>query len=265
MSATERRANDAATLDDLDARLRLTMEPRHRLTVADSADRVVPGGPEHGTAGHAGAATLGQAILLLLRQAGPSSPDQIAQRLGASRTGALQQLRALESAQLVFRRTERHGVGRPRHLYDVAPHAQGLFPSNYDGLAASLLAAIGAIGGETLVDQVFAMRRQQTGQEVRRRLAERLPADAPLIDRVRELAVIQDEHGYLSGAEVDADGTIRLREHNCAIYQVAAGNLSACQAELELFREVLGADVVRETHIASGDRCCTYRIAARPD
>ena len=163
------------------------------------------------------------------------------------------------------RRTERHGVGRPRHLYDVAPHAQGLFPSNYDGLAASLLAAIGSIGGETLVDQVFAMRRQQTGQEVRRRMAERLPADAPLIDRVRELAVIQDEHGYLSGAEVAADGTIRLREHNCAIYQVAAGNPSACQAELELFREVLGADVVRETHIASGDRCCTYRIAARPD
>jgi predicted ArsR family transcriptional regulator len=27
-----------------------------------------------------------------------------------------------------------------------------------------------------------------------------------------------------------------------------------------MFREILGADVVRETHIASGDRCCTYRI-----
>ena len=40
-----------------------------------------------------------------------------------------------------------------------------------------------------------------------------------------------------------------------------AGIAGACQAELELFREVLGADVVREQHIASGDRCCTYRVA----
>ena len=29
---------------------------------------------------------------------------------------------------------ERHGVGRPRHLYDVTPDAQDLFPADYDGL-----------------------------------------------------------------------------------------------------------------------------------
>ncbi len=79
-----------------------------------------------------------------------------------------------------------------------------------------------------------------------------------------ELAVIQAEQGYLAEASVDADGTIRLHEHNCAIYHVARANPVACQAELDLFSEVLGAEVVRETHIASGDRCCTYRIAERP-
>jgi predicted ArsR family transcriptional regulator len=30
-----------------------------------------------------------------------------------------------------------------------------------------------------------------------------------------------------------------------------------------MFRDVLGASVVRETHIASGDRSCTYRIEER--
>ncbi len=35
---------------------------------------------------------------------------------------------------------------------------------------------------------------------------------------------------------------------------------AACRAELQLFEEVLEARVVRTTHIASGDRCCTYRI-----
>jgi predicted ArsR family transcriptional regulator len=194
---------------------------------------------------------------------GPSSPDQLATRLGASRTGVLQQLRALETARLVSRQTVRHGVGRPRHLYDVTPDAQDLFPANYDGLAAGLLAAIEAIGGDDLLEQVFAARRRQLGGRVRDDLADRLIHDAPLFDRVRELAVIQSSNGYLASAALGADGTIRLEEHNCAIYHVAAASPAACRAELELFREVLGADVVREQHIASGDRCCSYRISER--
>jgi predicted ArsR family transcriptional regulator len=210
-----------------------------------------------------GASSLRRDLLLRLRLDGQSSPDQLATRLGASRTGVLQQLRALEAAHLVSRQTVRHGVGRPRHLYDITPDAQDLFPANYDGLATGLLAAIEAVGGDDLVEQVFAARRRQLGARVQDDLADRLTDDAPLLDRVRELAVIQASNGYLANADVDADGTIWLHEHNCAIYRVAAGSPAACQAELDLFSEVLGADVVREQHIASGDRCCSYRITAR--
>jgi predicted ArsR family transcriptional regulator len=207
------------------------------------------------------ASGLRREILVQLRRDGPSSPEQIATTLGASRTGILQQLRSLEAAGLVDRRTVRHGVGRPRHLYDVTPAAQIAFPSNYDSLAAGLLAAVGTVGGDELVARVFAVRRQLIADQVRTRLEERLPAGATLEAKVRELAVIQDEQGYLSSATVDADGTIRLRQCNCAIFGIAAESSSPCDAELDLFRDVLGADVVRETHIASGDRSCTYRIA----
>jgi predicted ArsR family transcriptional regulator len=224
------------------------------------------GDPGDGPAAHPDghAPTLRRELVLALRTAGPSSPDQLAGLVGASRTGVLQQLRVLEGEGLVSRRTERHGVGRPRHLYDVTPHAQQLFPANYDGLATGLIAAIDAIGGRELVERVFETRRTQTAERIQRRLAESPGGDAPFFERVRELAMIQDEQGYLCAAELSADGTIRLREHNCAIYHVAAGDQAACAAELALFREVLGADVVRETHIAAGDRCCTYRINARP-
>lgn len=210
-----------------------------------------------------GASSLRRDLLLRLRMDGQSSPDQLATRLGASRTGVLQQLRALEAARLVRRQTVRHGVGRPRHLYDITPAAQDLFPANYDGLAAGLLAAIEAIGGNDLLEQVFTARRRQLGARVRDDLADRLAAGAPLLDRVRELAVIQTANGYLADAKVGPDGTILLEEHNCAIYHVAAASPAACRAELELFSEVLGADVVREQHIASGDRCCSYRIQER--
>jgi predicted ArsR family transcriptional regulator len=200
-------------------------------------------------------------ILVRLRREGPATPDQLAASIGASRTGVLQQLRALEATHFVKRETVRHGVGRPRHLYDVTPDAQELFPSNYGGLAAGLLSAIGALGGDALIEQVFQARRRQIGERVRRRVDELVGPDAPLVARVQALAVVQDEQGYLVSTRIQPDGTIQLREHNCAILDVARGEHAACEAELAVFRDVLGVDIVRESHIVSGDRCCAYRIA----
>jgi predicted ArsR family transcriptional regulator len=217
----------------------------------------------NGFAPQASASALRREILLRLRQHGPASPDRLAALLRASRTGVLQQLRALEAAELVTHQTVRHGVGRPRHLYDVTPAAQELFPTNYDGLAAGLLSAVRAMGGEELIEDLFAARRRQLGERARQRLAERLPGGATLLEQVRELAVLQDEQGYLCRTAIDADGGIWLQEYNCAIDQVARDNPAACHAELELFRDVLGATVIRESHIASGDRCCAYRIEAK--
>ena len=212
-----------------------------------------------------GTAGLRRAILMRLRHDGPSTPEQIAAALGLSRTGVLQQLHALEGAGLVSREAVKHGVGRPRHVYDVTEAAQDLFPMNYDGLAAGLLAAIRSIGGEELVDDVFEERRRITRDRLRQRFEDRLPADATIADKTRELAVIQDEQGYLAETMLGSDGVIRLVERNCAIHRVVAGHAAACQAELDLFRELLGTDVERETHIASGDRCCSYRVGGATD
>ncbi len=206
------------------------------------------------------ASTLRRAILIHLRQLGPSSPDAVASALEASRTGVLQQLHALEAAGLVSHAAEKHGVGRPRHVYDVTPDAQGLFPTDYGGFASGLLKAIEAVGGDDLVEQVFAARRRQIGDRIRRRMAERLPDDASLADRVRALAALQDEAGYLAEAVLTDDGALRLVEHNCAIDKIAKRTTAPCDAELALFREVLGPGVERDSHIASGDRCCSYRV-----
>jgi len=217
------------------------------------------------TSAISGPSTLRRELLLRLRHDGPSTPERLASDLGLSRTGVLQQLHALEAAGLVSRQAIKHGVGRPRHEYDVTDAAQDLFPTNYDGLASGLLAAIRAIGGETLIEGVFEERRRITRERVRQRMAERLAPDASLTERARELAVIQDEQGYLAEAIVSPDGVIRLVERNCAIHRVSSEHAAACQAELDLFREVLGTTVERESHIAAGDRCCTYRIGAVPD
>jgi predicted ArsR family transcriptional regulator len=203
--------------------------------------------------------TLRREILVHLRRTGPSSPDSIASSLHASRSGVTQQLRALETAGLVSRTTVRHGVGRPRHLYDVTPDAQGLFPTNYDGLATSLLSAILEVGGEALMDEIFLARRRQAETRTRDQLRARVAPDAPLADRLGALAAIQDELGYLAEVQYEGD-VLRLVEHNCAVLHVANGNPAACQAELDLFTSLLGARLERESHIRAGDRCCSYVV-----
>src|SRR5437773_10742045 len=119
------------------------MDPVADQAASASSARHGPGDPSVGSP-----RSLRNQILVRLRREGPASPDQLAIAIGASRTGVLQQLRALEQTHFVSRQTVRHGVGRPRHVYDVTADAQELFPSNYDGLAQGLLAAIGAVGGE---------------------------------------------------------------------------------------------------------------------
>jgi predicted ArsR family transcriptional regulator len=210
---------------------------------------------------------------MALRRSGPATPDALATDLGLSRTAILQQLRSLEVAALVSRSVERHGVGRPRHRYDLTDAAQTLFPASYGGFARGLLEALRVVGDDDLVEAIFAARRARQAEAIRRRFHERGFDDAPLVERVRELAVIQDEQGYLcecragagarpSSASIvaDADGAIRLCERNCAILDVAREVPAACRSELELFAEVLGTEVRRESHILSGDRACIYRI-----
>jgi predicted ArsR family transcriptional regulator len=201
---------------------------------------------------------LRRAVLVQLRRQGPAAPDTIAAAIGASRSGVAQQLRALETAGLVSRTSVRHGVGRPHHLYDVTPDAQDLFPTNYDGLATGLLSAILEVGGQELVEDVFAARRRQAEARLRDRIRTSVDADAPLLERMAVVAGLQDELGYLAEVREDDDGP-RLVEHNCALLDVARSIPAACQAELDLFRTVLGVDLVRESHIVSGDRCCSYR------
>jgi len=204
--------------------------------------------------------TLRREVLYALRTGGPAAPDQVADRVGASRTGVLQQLRTLETAGLVSRSLSRHGVGRPRHVYDLTAAAQDLFPANYGALAQSVLTAIRSIGGEPLIRDVFEARRVHLTSRITQRLADRLPNDATLWERVREVASYQDETGYLGRAVRDPDGTIRLCEHNCAISGVSVAYPIACEEELALIGDVLGATITRECHIASGGRSCTYRV-----
>jgi DeoR family transcriptional regulator, suf operon transcriptional repressor len=202
-------------------------------------------------------------LLVNLRKRGEARAEELAAELGITVGAVRQHLHGLAAADLVEHREERPGPGRPRHVYRLAPAAEGLFPRAYGELTVELLDYIGEENPE-LVSRAFERRRRARVERVRERL-DGLEFDA----RVAEVARVLDEDGYLADVEpLPADergpGGWRIREHNCAILAVAQRYGHACGAEIAFLREVLpDADVTRVSHILTGAHACTYEVRQR--
>jgi predicted ArsR family transcriptional regulator len=178
--------------------------------------------------------------------------------MGISSVAVRQHLEILEADGLVTTQTERRPIGRPRRLYRLTDAADDLFPKSYFMLAQTILEHLERAGGPAQVAEVFDARRQRMEEEIGPRLA-----GMTLEQRVRAVAQMQDQAGYMADFDSLSDQTYVIREHNCAICKVARRFPQACQKELEMFRNLLDADVERESHMASGDAMCAYVIRPR--
>ena len=81
-----------------------------------------------------------------------------------------------------------------------------------------------------------------------------------LSERVKELAHIRDEEGYMARFDEDENAYV-LTEHNCPIALIAQEYPHVCEIETALFRQSLGAKVVRVEHLMQGSHKCCYRIS----
>jgi DeoR family suf operon transcriptional repressor len=199
-----------------------------------------------------------RAVLDALKREGEVSAEQVAETVGVTVAAVRQHLAALESHGLVAHRDERPGPGRPRRRYCLTPAAEAYWPKRYGQLTVQLLgAAEDAHPG--LVDEVFDHRRAERSARAAARLAG-LGFDA----RVRALAAVLDEDGYLADCERLGAGHWRIVEHNCAILDVARQYGAACRSELAFLREALpDAEVERVAHMMSGAHICAYDVRRR--
>ena len=94
----------------------------------------------------------------------------------------------------------------------------------------------------------------------------RIPRSLPLRQKLHKLARIRTEEGYMAEVKRGEKGAYLLVENHCPICAAATACKGFCVAEIDLFRTVLGPEVVieRSEHIISGDRRCAYRVQASP-
>jgi predicted ArsR family transcriptional regulator len=194
-------------------------------------------------------------IVRLLRKRESARADELARALGLSKQCVRKHLDALERDGYVCHAIERNGRGRPVHRYRLTTQANELFPKRYELLSQALLEQVEALWGTDGLNAVFCRCAEEVIRRLRPQL-EGLGFDA----RVRKLAQLLDGLGYEARAEKQPDGSYVLTEWNCPVTEVAREYRQLCDRELIVYRELLGAEVFRETRIVAGGASCLYRV-----
>jgi predicted ArsR family transcriptional regulator len=197
-------------------------------------------------------------ILYLLKSKGPQTAAQLARRLGVTPMAVRQHLYAFAGEGLAGFVDQRRPVGRPARVWQLTARAAARFPESHAELTLEMIAAVRAAFGEEGLDRLLTERTAMQLRQYR----ERIGTGAALEDRVRALAKIRREQGYMAECAARPDGGFVLRENHCPICAAAKSCQGLCREELSLFQAVLGAGVrvERTDHIMAGAQRCAYVI-----
>ena len=200
-------------------------------------------------------------ILYTLKSRGPLGTGALAGTLGITEVGVRQHLAKLQGEGLVGFDDRAGEVGRPKRMWRLTAKGHGRFPDTHGDLTVSLITGIRSVFGEAGLDRLIKARQEAMVTTYRQAL-EPYP---DLGDRVRVLARLRTNEGYMAEFEMRGDGSCLLIEHHCPICAAAKTCQGFCRSELELFQAAFGADVAvtRQEHLLSDGRRCVYRIARR--
>lgn len=199
-------------------------------------------------------------VLFSLKTRGPMQTVALARLLGITVPGVRSHLNALHCEGLVGREHERKGVGRPGLRWSATAAADEMFPDTHSVLTVEMIEAIRAALGEQALAQVIAHRDQHLRKRYRAAVGESGRIDV----RLKRLARLRTEEGYMAEVVKDGDGWLFVENH-CPICAAAAACQGLCASELELIRHVLGsgAAVARTEYLLEGARRCAYRISGK--
>ncbi len=222
-----------------------------------------PAGAESGAPERAESGTR-RRVLTLVSERGPITATAIAEALGLTTAGVRRHLDQLAAdGSVADREVAPVGArkrGRPARAYVLTERGHLALRGDYDALATSVLRFLRDQQGD---DAVVAFARQRA-----RAMAERIApemADATDVDdRSTILADALRREGYAASTRPVGRGTplagVQLCQGHCPVQHVASEFPQFCEAEAEVFSELLGVHVQRLASLAHGDHVCTTFI-----
>ncbi|MFF7188628.1 helix-turn-helix transcriptional regulator [Streptomyces sp. NPDC008222] len=197
---------------------------------------------------------------------GPSTVAELAGRLGLTQAAVRRHLDALVADTVVQAREQRvYGArtrGRPAKVFALTDCGRDAFDQSYDKLAVDALRWIQErFGGDEAV-VAFARARIAEQAAAYRRAIEAADPER----RTEALAKALSADGYAATARSapPPQRGEQLCQHHCPVAHAAEKFPQLCEAETEIFSELLGTHVQRLATIAHGDGVCTTFIPKAP-
>lgn len=198
-----------------------------------------------------------QRVLERLKRTGATTIPILAGEVSLNVETVRHHLRALEALGYVERRgTRKPRPGRPEVVYALTSQAERLFPDRQGEVLQGLAEYLAETGNVSLIEEFFE-RWISSRRSAARARVEGLTGDA----RLREVAAIMTELGFMASAEVEV-GSGQLHLCNCPLRDLVEVSKVPCRAEIAFIRELLGERLTRLAYSPAGDTSCSYTSTA---
>ncbi len=193
----------------------------------------------------------------LLRKPG-STINELAEAVGINPISVRHHLTNLQIEGLVAAEEERHGVGRPRLVYNLTEDGLEKFPTRYLRLTTRLLSQLKEKLPGPVVGELF--------KEVASGLADEHKEQLEGLSVEERLNVLQDllaDEGFVVEWE-KKDNQYLIHEITCPYLQVGQNHPEVCTVDQTLISKMLAVPANKVQCILSGASHCTY-VVKNPD
>ena len=198
-------------------------------------------------------------ILDMIMADGPISAAELAADLEITPTAVRRHLGNLTELGLIETyesTTSNRGRGRPARRFVSTQRAQKVIPGEYPQIANQALSFMAQALGEEAVTKFAAQRGAQLAQQLQPQVTA-----TEVSGRVSELAQALAEEGYMATTRpIPGFNAMQLCQGFCPVQEVAAQFPQLCEAETQVFSQLLGVHVQRLSTMAGGAHVCTTHI-----
>lgn len=198
-------------------------------------------------------------IVTLLRGSGGLTADDIASKLGLTRSAVRAQLTGMERDGVVQRTGQRPGTTRPSNVFQLTPEVEQLLSSAYIPLLTSLI--------DTFADGLPTTQVETILRKAGKRLAgELLRGQRPAGNLSSRLAMVSEMMNEHLGAltQVEGNGGYVIRGMGCPLAALTGKHPGVCLAIESLISEVLRMPVQECCDRSERPKCC-FEIGSRAE
>ncbi len=198
-------------------------------------------------------------IVTLLRGAGGSTADDIASKLGLTRSAVRAQLTGMERDGVVQRAGQRAGTTRPSRVFELTPEVEQLLSSAYVPFLTNLIDTFADGLATNQVETIF----RQAGKRLAGELSRGKRPAGNLGSRVAMVSEMMNEQlGALT--HVEGNGGYIIRGMGCPLAALTGKHPGVCLAIESLIAEVLRVPVRECCDRSERPKCC-FEIGSRAE